>query len=408
MVKLSFLFPGQGVQFIGMSKAIYEEFAIARHTFEEAEEILHKNIDRICFEGSLSEICDMENLFPIIITCSIATYNVYMSRIGILPQFVAGHSLGEYSALVASGAMEFKDALNIVSLRGKLAKRMANNKNGMSVVSGIDSKLILKQCDEIRKENLYVDISCYNSPDQVTVSGDNIALKKIEDYAVSLNANISPLLNSAPLHSMLMSPIIEEYKQALKECKFHEFNFPVISNVTAKPYSYEVKDTLAKQIVSPVLWENSIMEMKRYGTQIILEMGPKPVFSNSIESNFGDMKIFCYGNKKGREEFESSIVSINKYNFIDKCLKAAVSTPNKNFNSDEYLNGVIIPYQNIERINQEAQDKSGNVSVIQMKYAIQNLKIILDTKKLKDEEKNNIISSIYNQTGTKYLLQKRL
>ena len=241
MSKIALLFPGQGSHFVGMGQDIYNEYAVAKAVFEEANDVLGFDIKKICFSGNLLELNSMENMFPGLYIVCVALFKVYMQEIGVAPQYSAGHSLGEYAALTCSGALNFADALRVIYRRGVLAQAVADEGEGaMTIIEGIDINTAETECKKVSSSGQYVAISCYNSPDQIAISGYQDAVMQVEDRLMEKGAKISPILTAPPIHSLLMKEVAEQLEVELKKCKFNELKWPVIANVDAQPYGEPV------------------------------------------------------------------------------------------------------------------------------------------------------------------------
>lgn len=320
MDKFSFVFPGQGSQFIGMGRKFFCNYKVAKETYEEASEVLGFNLANLCLEGSLSELAKTENSFVAILTTSVAMYRVYMEEIGVGPQFCAGHSLGEYSALTCAGAINFDDAVRLVYRRAILAHELVNSLPcGMTIVDGINQKVVQEICNEVSKSNNIAAISCFNLHNQVAVSGHNDALMELEDRILDIEGQVTPLMNNAPFHSILMKEAALEFKELLESCTFNSFKYPVIANATAKPInnSDDLIDLLTKQLIIPVRWLETMEYMKENGTTKIIEFSPKNLLASLAKESLGEIDSICYGIKKER-------LNLHKYLNLNKNL---INTP---------------------------------------------------------------------------------
>lgn len=407
MEKIAFVFPGQGVQFVGMSKKLCEEYRVADETFSMANSVLGKDIRKICFEGSLTALNDLENLFPIILTNGVATYNAFMQDIGIRPQFCVGHSLGEITALVCAGVLDFSDALALTALRGRLAKQVADNgKTGMTILDKVPYETIEAECAKIRESGFYAAVSCYNTPQQTAVSGETEALKQLEKFAIKRHGTVNPIYGGAPLHSTLMNGVAEDFAADLEGRPIHPFLYPVVFNTTAQPSvdPAGVRGLMVRQLYSPVLWQSSLELLVRYGINVLIEMGPKPVWQNDIKLFYPDVHTFCFGQQKDREEFRRFLngkphLLKEKGNLITRCLAAAVSTPNANWDNEAYREGVVRPYEEICKIDLEVEKCGGTPTPTQTNDAMAYIRQILDTKKVAPDEKTYCLGGILNQAG---------
>lgn len=304
MSKIALLFPGQGSHFVGMGQDIYNEYAVAKAVFEEANDVLGFDIKKICFSGNLLELNSMENMFPGLYIVCVALFKVYMQEIGVAPGYLAGHSLGEYAALTCSGALNYADALRVIHRRGVLAQAVADEGEGaMTIIEGIDIHTAEAECKNVSSSGQYVAISCYNSPDQIAISGYQDAVMQVEDGLMEKGAKISPILTAPPIHSLLMKEVAEKLEADLKQCKFNELKWPVIANVDAQPYG-EPASILAKlkmQLTNPVQWLGTIEYMEKQGVTSFIEIGPQAVLASLLKTFIKNGTAISCNSKENRQ-----------------------------------------------------------------------------------------------------------
>ena len=299
MGKTIFLFPGQGSQFIGMGDALIKNFPLARETFEAASDILDYDMKKLCLEGPEEKLKLTENTQAAILTLSIAVYRVFTKENGVEADFVTGHSLGEYSALVAANCLDFQEAVSTVRYRGRfMQEAIAPGLGSMAVLLGGEKQKIKKLCEETAQETKKVcEIANYNSSAQVVISGHKEAveqtLKKIkEDKSVGVrNSVLLPV--SAPFHCSLLHPAADKLKPYLDKMKVNELSKAYIANVDAKLYrdSNKVRENLYTQIASPVLWEQSMQSLASLEVQKAYELGPGSVLKGLLKRI--DRNISC-------------------------------------------------------------------------------------------------------------------
>ncbi|MBJ8015082.1 ACP S-malonyltransferase [Bacillus cereus group sp. N34] len=411
MEKFAFVFPGQGSQYIGMGKSLYNQYSIVKQTFEEASEILKFDLRKLCIEGNLSDLSNPEHLQPALLTVSVATYRAFMKEIGISPDLSAGHSLGEYAALTCSGTIRFSDAIRIVKLRGKYTQQIINNCNGaMTIIDGIDYKNIENECNRISTLDFPVSVSCFNLENQVAISGHEDAVIRMENYAQELGGTTTPLFMSAPFHSILMQPIADLLQKELLGYKLYPTKWPVISNVNATPYiSYEsVPQLLSSQITKPVQWLNTMKYFQLQGITKVIEMGPKNVLSAMVKQSIPEIDVFSYDQKEDRKALldyfnENSFLKKHSPTFIDSCLAIAVSTPNQNWDADTYQQKVVKSYNQLKDIKQRLEQQGVTPDYEQMNKALEILKGILINKEVPLMEQQECLHRLIDETGAYYL-----
>jgi [acyl-carrier-protein] S-malonyltransferase len=283
--KVAFLFPGQGSQAVGMGKDLCARFAAARAVFSEADDVLRLPLSRLCFEGPLEELTLTANTQPALLAVSCAMIRVLADELGLSPAWAAGHSVGEFSALVAAGALTFADALQVVRERGcAMQDAVAPGAGSMAAVLGLDNTTIAAICREVANGQV-VSPANLNGPGQVVVAGHREAVARAGTRAKQMGAKrIVPLAVSAPFHCALMAPAAERLRVVLEPIGVAPLRCPVISNVEAQPYTVagRVKGLLVRQVTSPVRWQESIETLARLGCTAAIEVGPGRVLSGLV------------------------------------------------------------------------------------------------------------------------------
>jgi [acyl-carrier-protein] S-malonyltransferase len=285
MGKIAFIFPGQASQYPGMGKDLAEKFPAARAVFDEADRALGFPISRICFEGSEDELRQTANTQPAILTVSVAAYRVLEADQGIAPDFVAGHSLGEYSAIVAGGALEFVDAVKLVRMRGTfMQEAVPAGEGAMAAILGLPPATVADICKRAADGEV-VSPANLNSPEQTVISGNATAVKRAVELASQSGAKRAVMLAvSAPFHCALMQPMQARMEPELRAAAFRDLRVPVVTNADAEATSSgaEARDALIRQITLPVLWEDSVRELIDQGVKTFVEVGPGRVLSGLL------------------------------------------------------------------------------------------------------------------------------
>src|SRR5262245_41407616 len=279
--RMAFLFPGQGSQFVGMAHDLYEGEMLARERFRQANAILGFDVAKVCFSGPAEELQLTANAQPAILVHSVIACELLRAR-GITPMAVAGHSLGEYSALVASGSMPFADAVRLVHLRGRfMQEAVPLGVGAMAAVLGLDRTQVELACVEAIDDGV-VQPANYNCPGQIVISGHAVAVRKAMARCLEHGAmKVLELPVSAPFHSALMEPAAERLQPELSRVSFADMRVPVISNVEAKPFGSKVRipRLLVEQVTAPVRWHESVEALIHLGVEAVVEVGPGKVLS---------------------------------------------------------------------------------------------------------------------------------
>jgi [acyl-carrier-protein] S-malonyltransferase len=279
---IAFLFPGQGSQYPGMGQDLTDNFPVARQVFEEASEALGFDMATLCFSGSEDDLRLTANTQPAILTASIAALRVLEQETDFKATYAAGHSLGEYSALVCAGALTLADAVRIVRQRGTfMQEAVPVGVGSMAAVMGLERSELEQVCKDAAEGEIVVPAN-FNSPGQIVIAGHTAAVNRAMALAKDRGAKRAlPLPVSAPFHSPLMTSAAKRLTEALLNIQIGEFSFPVVGNVEALPYMEldSVKPLLIKQVCAPVLWDESVLKMQELGITQYIEIGPGKVLS---------------------------------------------------------------------------------------------------------------------------------
>lgn len=303
-MKTVFIFSGQGAQYCGMGKELYDNFEICREVFDIADNSLDFKISDMCFNEN-ENINKTEFTQPAILTMSIAVFKL-MEQKGIKADFLAGLSLGEYSALVASKALDFNQAVELVRKRGKfMTEAIPSGKGAMTAVLGLDAESIKKVCSSVDSSYGKVMIANYNAPGQIVIAGDIEAVEKAEEILKENGVKKAVRLNvSGPFHTPLLKPASEKLNAELKKIDINDMEIPVFTNLTGEIIQTkdDIIDILTKQIINPVKWEHTINNMVEMGADTFIEMGPGRTLSAFVKKINKNVKIYNVEDMKSFEK----------------------------------------------------------------------------------------------------------
>ena len=311
MVKIAFVFPGQGSQFVGMGKDFYDHVSSARKLLDEANEVLGCDLTSICFNGPEETLKLTENTQPALLVHSTMALKILREN-GIDSILAAGHSLGEFSALVSAGALQFKDAVRLVRLRGQfMQEAVPVGVGSMAAIIGLEIDTLQQLCDQISEDSCIVQPANLNSPVQIVIAGHKEAVEQVSEKALKAGAKKAVLLPvSAPFHSALMKPAEIKLQKELEQTEFYDLSYPVITNIEAKPITKgsEARSALVKQVCSPVRWSETMQVLVDQGIETVIELGAGKVLSGLIKRFNRGIKCYQVGD---RESLSQTVAALN-------------------------------------------------------------------------------------------------
>lgn len=301
-MKVALLFGGQGAQYAGMGKELCENFEICKNVFDKADNALGFKISELCFEEN-EDLNKTEFTQPAILTLSTAIFEL-MKEKGLKGDYAAGLSLGEYSALVASGALDFEETVALVRKRGRfMTEAVPAGVGAMSAVLNLDAEKIQEACDEVSSVGK-VMIANYNAPGQIVIAGETDAVSKAEELVIEKGAKRAVRLNvSGPFHTSLLKPASDKLNVELQNITINDMNFPVITNLTGDFVAKEnIIDTLTKQVMNPVKWEQTVRKFIELGVDTFVELGPGKTLSSFVKKVSKEVAIYNVEDLKSLEK----------------------------------------------------------------------------------------------------------
>lgn len=312
--QIAFLFPGQGSQAVGMGKELANLYPVARHTFEEADQALGFSISQLCFEGPEDRLKMTEITQPALLTVSTAVCRVLAEK-GIVAQFVAGHSLGEYSAHVAAGTISFADAVRVVHKRGKyMQEAVPAGKGAMAAILGMGIEPLQKTCEEAAQGEV-VSPANINSPDQIVISGHKSAVERAAELAKQHGAKRTVMLPvSAPFHCALMQPAQDRLAEDLRAIKFGDPEIPVVANFDAAPKTSAdaSREALIQQVTGAVQWHSCVLKLIELGAKTFIEVGAGKVLTGLMRQIDRTQTALNVGNEESLQKATNLFAAASK------------------------------------------------------------------------------------------------
>lgn len=388
MSKTVMMFPGQASQYVGMGKDWFSRYEQVKRRFGEASDILGMEITKMCFEGPSNDLTKTENAQVALVTLSVAMYEVVSKEMGIVPNYLAGHSIGEISALTASGVFSFENAIKLARARGEAMAACCSGKDyGMAAVVKMNVDQLEALLLEIELDKYSVEIANYNSPSQTILSGRLDDLKNIGGVLKLHQADLVMLNVSGAFHSKYMAPAKDKLSEVLANLPVKHMEIPVFCGHKGRLYSDndDLKMELVEQLVAPVRWTKVITELKKLGTDKWFEIGPKQVLKSFVLKTIPNESVFSYDEEEPQKA-EAGREEVKDLNLVGLCLGAAVSTKNSNWDEEEYKMGVIQPYKEIQNLFRKTQEEKRQATEEELGQCLSLLEKIFKTKGISDGE----------------------
>ncbi len=399
MKKKAFLFPGQGAQYVGMGKALCDASKTASEIFERAADALRMDMKKLCWESDLATLTLSKNAQPAILTTGYAMYRVCREELGLKPDAMAGHSLGEITALTCADALDFEDAVRLVQKRGEFMN-LQDADGAMFAVMTRDVARVEELCRQETDDLGIVSISNYNSHVQTVISGHRGKVQRVVDALERDEVKCRELNVSAPFHCALMAPAAELFREELKKYAFRNPACPVLSNAVAYPYENAggIPELLVRQMVEPVRWVECMTWLRRANIEYCVELGPGHVLQSLMKRNYSEIKVFAYDDG-GEPEKLKAYVEASYIPFLSRCMGLAVSARNTCWDNEIYRQGVIAPYNRLRAMQEQVESEGRKATEGEMLEGARLLKTILTTKGCPEGEQAERFSDLLADTG---------
>jgi [acyl-carrier-protein] S-malonyltransferase len=408
MIRAAVIFPGQGAQYVGMVKELAGKYAFARTRIAEASDAAGVDLLKLCAEGPLDRLTLTVNAQPAILTASYIAFEALQQETGLEPTMLAGHSLGEFTALACAGGLSFYDAVRIVRHRGQLMQQaVAPGVGAMMSIIGPSADRVERACAEATRPGSVVVVSNYNSPEQTVISGHSDAVERCGELLQEEGAKTVKLNVSAPFHSPLMEDASESLRKELLKLDYKPLRYQVISNVTALPHLNEsgIAELLTRQLTAPVMWAQTTAYIAQQKMAICIDTGPSSIVLNLMRNANPAMKLFSYDQAVEQERVHRLFrhmrpAAPSTLAFVSRCLAIAVCTPNTNWNAAEYEEGVSKPYRDIHQLQLKLDEEGRAPTDEEMAKALEMLVSVFETKGTPKVEQNRRFEQLIKETGT--------
>lgn len=415
MLRTCLLFPGQGAQYRGMGLHLYERYGFAKTRLAEASDAIGMDLLQLIREGTEEQLKLTANAQPAILATSYIAYEAIREETGLEPTYMAGHSLGEITALSCAGAISFYEAVRLVRMRGQfMQEAVAPGEGAMLSVIGLDAEQIARICAEQSGDEGIAVVSNYNADEQTVISGHRTTVERCAQQLQGAGGRIVPLNVSAPFHSPLMEKAAAQFRAEAEKLHYRPLQATVVSNVTAAPYEEAtmIAAMLTAQLTAPVKWVQSMRFLASEGVVLAVDAGPSKVVANLLKKTCPGIKLFAYDAEDERDRLHQTFRHAkaskpSSRNFLSRCLAIAVSTPNTNWNNEEYEQGVSKPYKEIHRLQLQLDEEGRDPSEEEMARALDMLHSVFHTKRTPIEEQRMRYEQLMMETGTEHLFQSK-
>ena len=400
--RLMIVFPGQGTQYVGMYSKLLGDYSKAADFMKKASEISGLDLEAYIENATEEKLAETQIAQPAIFLTEYVMYRQLVETYILNPVFMAGHSLGEITALACSGALDFEGAVKLVSDRGRFMSQVDGD-GTMAAIIGIPPEEVEAVCQQVGR----VVVSNYNSPVQTIISGDRDAVETAGKELEAKNAIVKKMKVSGAFHSFHMEQAKDQFVERVKETQGYYFENAVVANYDAKPYSSKeaMIDKLGKQLVSSVRWTDILKYAEKMDINTIIEVGPGKTLKRFTEATTPSIRCFSMSDENDRERIDAILEKKEKTDcdyekLVTRCRAIAVCMQNKNENSTEYENGVVIPYKKLKNLKAEIEIRQSKATEEEARTAVRLLHQIMDTKKASVEVQKMRIHQLLFETGT--------
>jgi [acyl-carrier-protein] S-malonyltransferase len=410
--RLVTVFPGQGSQFVGMGRAVIERDVAARRTFEEASDALGYDLATLCLEGPREMLEQTERAQPAVVACSVAIYRALERCLELEPVCAAGHSLGEFSALVCAGAMALSDAVRLVESRARLMRDAAPPESAMAAVVGCPAEAVERACALQAAVFGQVSVANYNSDDQTVISGVGAAVSAVCEVLERTGAVTQRLKISVPCHSPLMQAAVPEFEHALSSLVLAKPRWPVISNASLRPFDGgdSGRSWLSRQLSSPVRWRDVMQRLLLADPRAFLEIGPRSVLRDLVPKSGAAVPVFAFCGAESIDSLRLSLASAGSAGpaldplartFMGRALAVAAATRNACFDDDASVRHMLSRHRDMQQTYRRWLDSgSATPTLAQLQHIAGLLRDILRAKRLSEQERRTRFDELFRFSGT--------